>query len=410
MNTLKLVFILLLSFSAISGKTANFTVNTTDDLVDLIPGDGVCETTINNNDCTLRAAIMETNALPSSDSISMPAGVFVLDLVGVDDFAMVGDLDVTSSELIIQGVSREQTIIDGNGTDRIFEFNDSDITLQSLTLQNGGDSLATVLGGAIKASGHNSDELNLINVKFENNRANAGGALFLGLEIIAILEDTIITNNTTVPLGITNAIGPAIFCSKCDIAINSSTISFNHMGGKSLTIEQGFLEMLNTTVSHNDEGGIRTTNASALIKFSSFVENNFQDISHFSFDDTHVFQIGYSALQNSMHNNCQAGDLPVSLGYNILSDSSCNFLTAGDMENTDAQLGVLSNNGGSTFTHHPSEFSPLLNQVPIAGCLDIQGAALLTDQRGQPRPFGSLCDIGALEINDGIVFINGFEA
>ena len=403
---LSLIFIL---FLPITGIAANFSVNTTDDLIDLNPGDGICEATLATNDCSLRAAIMETNALSSSDSINLPAGVFILNLVGDDNAAIVGDLDVTSSELTVQGVSRDQTIIDGNGIDRIFEFNDADITLKNLTLQNGGDASATVLGGAILASGHDSDKLNLFDVKFENNRANAGGALFIGLEMIAILENTIITNNTTVPLGITNEFGPAIFCSKCDINISSSIISFNRMGGKAIRIEQGFLGLLNSTISNNDGGGIRTTNADALIKFSTFVENSFQDISHFSFDDTHFVQIGYSVFQNSTHNNCQAGDLPTSLGYNIMSDSSCSFSTIGDMQNTDAELGDLANNGGATLTHYPVVTGQLIDQVPVADCLDIQGVALLTDQRGQPRPIGSGCDIGAVEVDDDIIFFNGFE-
>jgi len=77
MNSKISTLIFIIVFSATS-TGANFTVNITSDLIDLIPGDGVCEATLSTNDCTLRAAIMETNALSSSDSINLPEGVFAL--------------------------------------------------------------------------------------------------------------------------------------------------------------------------------------------------------------------------------------------------------------------------------------------------------------------------------------------
>ncbi|MGZ9166710.1 MAG: CSLREA domain-containing protein, partial [Anaerolineales bacterium] len=52
---------------------ANFIVNSSADMVDADPGDGLCETDI-TGDCTLRAAIQETNALVGADTISVPAG------------------------------------------------------------------------------------------------------------------------------------------------------------------------------------------------------------------------------------------------------------------------------------------------------------------------------------------------
>ena len=53
-------------------EAATFTVNATADAVDAIPGDGLCQTATPGQ-CTLRAAIMETNALPGTHTI-IPAG------------------------------------------------------------------------------------------------------------------------------------------------------------------------------------------------------------------------------------------------------------------------------------------------------------------------------------------------
>src|SRR5437870_10369966 len=57
---------------------ASFTVNSTLDAVDASPGDGLCADA--TGACTLRAAIMETNALPGADEITLPAGVYALSI------------------------------------------------------------------------------------------------------------------------------------------------------------------------------------------------------------------------------------------------------------------------------------------------------------------------------------------
>lgn len=51
---------------------ATLTVNSTDDLADLHPGDGVCVTSAGT--CSLRAAIQESNALPGMDTIAFAIG------------------------------------------------------------------------------------------------------------------------------------------------------------------------------------------------------------------------------------------------------------------------------------------------------------------------------------------------
>lgn len=85
------------------------------------------------------------------------------------------------------------------------------------------------------------------------------------------------------------------------------------------------------------------------------------------------------------------------------------LLSMGDMQATDALLGVLTNNGGPTATHRPTELSPLINQIPLSECLNITGMALLEDQRGFIRSFDSLCDIGAVEVNTDIIFAHSFD-
>ncbi len=55
---IKTVSLISMLFLPITGIVADFLVNTTDDLIDLNPGDGICEATLSFNNCSLRAAIM----------------------------------------------------------------------------------------------------------------------------------------------------------------------------------------------------------------------------------------------------------------------------------------------------------------------------------------------------------------
>jgi CSLREA domain-containing protein len=53
-----------------------FIVNSADDAIDAIPGDGICETGSQNGICTLRAAIQEANALPGANSVLLASGTY----------------------------------------------------------------------------------------------------------------------------------------------------------------------------------------------------------------------------------------------------------------------------------------------------------------------------------------------
>src|SRR6476660_9247302 len=67
----------LVLMGSIDCSAAGFRVNSTADINDRVPGDGVCQT-FNIGQCTLRAAVTEANALAGADTISVPAGTFTL--------------------------------------------------------------------------------------------------------------------------------------------------------------------------------------------------------------------------------------------------------------------------------------------------------------------------------------------
>src|SRR5262249_32519047 len=106
---------------------ATFTIDDIDDLVDVNPGDGSCAT--ENATCTLRAAIMEANALPGKDFVVVKddlEGNVTLTIPGAgEDAAATGDLDITD-DIDINGIRPIGPDygylmgIDAAGLDRIF--------------------------------------------------------------------------------------------------------------------------------------------------------------------------------------------------------------------------------------------------------------------------------------------------
>ncbi len=382
-------------------SSALFNVNTTNDLIDVNPGDGLCEASLGGGNCTLRAAVLESNASPGADTINLPEGLYFLSMTGTDDLGFVGDLDITEA-VTIQGEGMGSSIIDGMGVDRIFHLLSStaSLALLDMSITNGFE----IFGGAIVAQ----NDLSIRRVEFDQNSANAGGAIY-STAGLTLIEESVFTANSTQDLGVTNQNGSAIFCIACSLLkIDSSTFSLNEMSSV-IEVHNMSLEILNSTISNNLARAVLTQNANAIIRQSTIIDNTLGNLSHFSFDNSKFMMIGASILQNAVHSNCISSMLPLSLGYNLSDDATCSFSMTGDLENADADLGPLQNNGGQTSTHLPNPLSIAIGQIPSMSCLDNDGAPLLRDQRESARPDGLNCDLGSVEINLNRVFQNGFE-
>jgi hypothetical protein len=103
--------------------------------------------------CTLRAAIMAANAQPGPDRVVVPAGTYSLSEVGrVEDYSMIGDLDVTD-DLVIEGAGADVTIIDGLGSDRVLDVHGARVAVFDLRIANGATTQIPEPGGAIRSSG-----------------------------------------------------------------------------------------------------------------------------------------------------------------------------------------------------------------------------------------------------------------
>jgi hypothetical protein len=60
-------------------------------------------------------------------------------------------------------------------------------------------------------------------------------------------------------------------------------------------------------------------------------------------------------------------------------------------------LAPLDDNGGPTETHALLPGSGAIDVIPEAECLDAEGELLTIDQRGEPGPGGTMCDVGSFE-------------
>ena len=154
---------------------ATFTVNSTADAPDSDTGDGICADA--SGMCTLRAAIMQANALGGTNiidlsQISDPANPIVLSIPGVDETvegspgagytvvgthdASKGDLNITSS-MDITGAGSDKTIIEWASTvkgdpangDRVFHIeavsSNIAVNISGLSIENGVTPPAEVL-------------------------------------------------------------------------------------------------------------------------------------------------------------------------------------------------------------------------------------------------------------------------
>src|SRR5215213_54456 len=148
-----------LSWPAPTYAAGGFTVNSNQDLPDKAPGNGKCEADVYRQAgvCTLRAAIMEANALADGalfHSITLPAGDYALSRVGKDDTGFNGDLDIASN-LAISGASASSTIVEFDAKavikDRLVHvLNGAQVTISSITIRNGA---ADASGGGISNFG-----------------------------------------------------------------------------------------------------------------------------------------------------------------------------------------------------------------------------------------------------------------
>lgn len=434
-----------------ASPAATFTVNSTLDATDVIPGNGICETAAGNGMCTLRAAVQETNALAGADTIIVPAGTYTLTIPGADeDGAATGDLDL-NDDLVIEGSEVGETVVDGGQLDRVLHIpgpyavdlanltirhgnssaygggidNYGNLTLSASAItfnqaiQGGGgvrnigqlivtDSLIAdniaFQGGGLETWGHTS----LANVGVTRNEASgAGGILATYGSKLTIISSPILSNTASYDGG------GIISNSGATLTMTSSTISHNvagyYAGGIKNADYNSSVNLVNVTISHNEAGlfqggGVSNTDQGTVtllhvtIAYNSAVNGG---AGVFNAGAGSTVEFKSTIVASNIGGNCAGNSSTTSTGFNLESGNTCGFTGPGDLINTDPLLGPLQDNGGPTRTHALLDGSPAIDAADNVDCP-------ATDQRGAIRPMdgdnngSEVCDIGSYEYGGGI--------
>jgi hypothetical protein len=322
------------------GTVASRPLLTVDWTPGICPGGAVTKTTDSVDDGSLRACVIWSNANSGTDTITVPAGTYTLTLAGTgEDAANTGDLDITD-DVIINGNALNATIVNGNSLDRVFDILGADVTMTNLTIQ-GGDVTADGAGVAIDATG--SLTMTHSTVSGNTTTADGGGIATAGGTVD--LTNVTLTVNTADQGGGLDCAGA---CTLTNVTVTSNIAPTNGDGVRQTG--SGTITFANTIVASNLSGGATECAGAAANLISS--------------------------------------------GYNLSSDTSCDFTSTGDQENTDPLLGILQDNGGPTLTHAIADGSPALDTGDSSACV---GPDNNTDQRGSARPLGVSCDVGSYE-------------
>ncbi len=344
-------------------------------------------------DCSLREAIIESNAA-GGGFIIVPSGVYSLTIAGAgEDACLTGDLDI-NSELLILGAGPMTTIIQANQLDRVFHVDPANaglsVGISGVSVGNG--LVGFGQGGAgISNQGH----LSLVQCNISGNTSSGVGGgienkgVSGGNPVTLTLDSCLVANNQSSSGG-----GGIInwFLNTTDMIIVNSTISGNTANGEGGGIWTGdgaVTELGNVTLTDNtsvQRGGAYRNFGSTFIMYNTISAGNT--------DGT------------GLNHDCSDG-FTESQGYNLIGTvaGTCIFTgdTTGNITNVDPLLGPLGSNGGQTSTHALLGGSPAIdagNPAPLPGGF----SCFPFDQRSLPRPadgdgdLNAICDIGAFEV------------
>jgi hypothetical protein len=285
--------------------------------------------------------------------VTVSAGTYVENLTIVHDLTFVG-------------TGHGQTVVDAGGSGVVVTILDpAVVTLTGFELRNG------AAGGV-----HNQGNLTLIESWIHLNGDGSPGS-FGGL-----VNDG------------------AAQVQRCTISDNLGDVD----GGVG---NYGQLDLVNSTVAANGAAfapGIDNPVPETLSMTSCTVTGNG------AFGLRGGGQVTTSATILSGHTNANCETVVTTLGHNLEDGDSCGLNPgSGDLIATDPLLGAPTWNGGPTPTSALLSGSPAVDTGPSAGFPS-------TDQRGLPRPVDGdgdgtpVCDIGAFELEAGVLFSDGFDS
>ena len=355
---INIALIILLTAFAVNINAADFVVTKTADT-----NDGACD-----SDCSLREAIAAANGVATDDRIFFDATVF-----GSTQTITLGGTGLVignNGNLLIIGTTPNDLTISGDNTSRIFNINTGPtVEITNMTLTEGDD-------GAITSS----TNLTVNNVTITDNE---DGGISSSLGTLNVVFSNIINN---IGRGITANV----------LNMTNSTVSNNSNGG---IIYSGNTSIVNSTISNNSSvvgGGITpqsfsgldltiinsTISGNSASNFGGGINTDGGDFINVTVahNTAGSFAGGVNAagpinIKNSIIGNNTSSSSPdfngtiTSQGYNLIGDTdgtSITGTTTGNILDQDPMLGALADNGGTTETHSLLPGSPAIDKGSAA--------------------------------------------
>jgi CSLREA domain-containing protein len=396
---------------------ATFVVNSVPDAGDSNPGNGVCATAAGV--CTLRAAIEETNALPSvlfnPDVIHVPAGVYLLSL---------GALTVTDHLRIIGAREGEATVVDGQRLNSVFiHRRPADADRRRAAFPDNPERAGTVRRRSQQQLGNLL--IHRSRIQLSDSFTGGGGIYNAGESILSLVRSWVFNNGRIGDTSYEPQRGGGLYNSGIAF-IDKSTISHNTAGrGGGIYQPIGrFLIMRNSTVSFNTgyvetggiiAGGIACVNNATIVHNQGVPEQLPTGAPPASatgglYGSGSTFIANTIVARNTLDPSVAPHDCAgtvVSAGYNLLLDpSGCTLAgdLTGNVTGQDPLLGTFAFNGGDTPNFSLAPGSPAINNGNPAFPTGLGTACEPTDQRFRLRgirPGVGKCDIGSYESGGG---------
>ena len=241
-----------------------------------------------------------------------------------------------------------------------------------------------------------------------NNIAYQGGGINTYGTSLDITDANIVNNITT------GTNGGGIFAGGGTTFITNATISGNHAvgaaadGGGIYHNSDDNLTLTNVTLVNNQAdslgGGLYHYGRYAILtnvtigNNTALAGNAIYEDSPMTLANPGVVQLKNSVIFGSA-NNCDGG-IFLSSGNNISKGNCVSLSLLTDQNNYagNLHLSSLTFNGGAF---------PMQTMAPLAGSplIDAGGSCSATDQRGEVRPIGLACDIGAVEYGAAVYYL-----
>jgi hypothetical protein len=365
------------------------TINTFEDLAPN-PSDGLV---------TLRESLSAANAdggLPNA--VILPSGVYELTRCGngdEDNSNATGDLDLVDGETILQtlpGATIRQTC---PGQRVIENLSGDALSLQRVSVTGG--TTVNGRGAGIWTSGPLFlSASHVVGNIVAGSAAAEGGGIFATDDATVTLTDSTVTGNEAFEGGGVNAFRTG--SDNANVVMVRSSISGNVARRSAGGVTARNLTATDSTIAANEaNGGDANTVAGGFSTFTQLVRSTVSG--NRAGDGSGVAVYGQAMRLNrsvvagnpGVASSCD-GIIVEDFGFNVTDDCFQSPAITTDDAAGDAGMRTAFRNGGTTVSVWPEPGSPAIDHIAAASCT---GA---TDQRLAPRPGGSACDAGAVEV------------